>query len=359
LHAEETRRASEDKYRVLVEASPDAVVVCDLEGKITFASRQAVQYHRFADAESMLGLQATDLVIPDDRDSMRANIQRLVQEGHRQDDHYTGLRCDGTTFSAEISASLLRDAQGHPTAMMGVYRDITERKEAQDALRRGQQALYRMLQASDRDRELITYEIHDGVAQRLMGALMQFEAYQNTSKHSSKKAQSIFQAGLAALHAAAAETRSLMNRTRSPVLQNFGVKAAIADFLIQIGERPNSPQFQFQCEANFDRLAPALENSVFRIAQEAITNACRHSQSPTVQVTLTQDSDTVILEVRDQGVGFDVSRDAPGRFGLHGIRERTRLLGKDLHIESKPGQGTLIRAAFPLLLLNEQDGAAS
>ena len=72
-----------------------------------------------------------------------------------------------------------------------------------------------------------------------------------------------------------------------------------------------------------------------------------------VRVTLIQKDEEVILEVQDNGIGFDVAKVADDRFGLDGIRERTRLLGKDLEIESVPGQGTRIRATFPLIYRDE------
>ena len=239
-------------------------------------------------------------------------------------------------------------------ALMAVYRDITERKQAQDALQKEQDALRRMLQASDRERELITYEIHDGVAQQLLGALMQFEAYSQADHEVPEEAKVRFDAGLVALRQASAEARSVMNRTRTPVLEKFGVKAAIADFIDQSSERPNAPEITYRCEAQFERLKPVLENTIFRVAQEAITNACIHSKSEMIRVSLVQQDEDVTVEVQDNGIGFDIANVKEGRFGLDGIRERTRLLGIDLQIESTPGKGTRIRATFPLIHRDEQ-----
>jgi signal transduction histidine kinase len=156
-------------------------------------------------------------------------------------------------------------------------------------------------------------------------------------------------AGLAALRDAAAEALSLMNRTQTPVLAKFGLRTAIADFIDQVEDRPGAPEITYRCEAQFNRLEPVLEKAIFRVAQEAITNACIHSQSETVHVALLREDDQLILDVRDNGVGFDPSVVAKGRFGLDGIRERTRLLGKQLCIDSQPGRGTRIRATFPLI----------
>jgi two-component system sensor histidine kinase DegS len=99
----------------------------------------------------------------------------------------------------------------------------------------------------------------------------------------------------------------------------------------------------------FRRLEPTLENALFRIAQEALTNACRHSQSDRVRIELTQGEIGGVLEVRDWGCGFDQHHVTENRFGLEGIRERARLLGGTCRIQSQPAQGTVVRVEFPVM----------
>jgi PAS domain S-box-containing protein len=298
-----------------------------------------------------------DFIAPDYHQRFQANVRKTLKEGITRDIEYVFVKKDGTHFPGETSAAVIRDAAGEPKALMALVRDITKRKQAQEALEKEQDSLRRMLQASDRERELITYEIHDGVAQRLLGALMQFEAYPKADREVPEEAKARFDAGLAGLRLASDEARSLMNRTRTPVLQKFGLKAAIADFIDQFSDKPNAPEITYRCEAQFKRLEPVLENTLFRVAQEAITNACVHSKSEIIRVALIQDGDDVTVEVEDNGIGFDTASVTEGRFGLDGIRERTRLLGKALEIESTPGQGTRIRATFPLL--DKGDGGGS
>ncbi len=114
----------------------------------------------------------------------------------------------------------------------------------------------------------------------------------------------MFEAGLQGLREAPAEARSLMNRTGTPVLKKSGIQAAIADFIDQLSGRPNAPEIMYRCEVEFRRLAPNIENAIFRVAQEAITNACRHSTSELVRVSLVQDGEEVTLEVEDHGIGL-------------------------------------------------------
>lgn len=132
--AEKSLAQSEAKYRALVESCPDAVAVIDLQGRILFASKRTAQQHGLRGPEELLGTPATDLVAAADRDRFRMNTGRLLVEGIRHNDEYTGLRQDGTTFEADISSAVIRDASGNPEALMGVYRDITERRRAEDKL---------------------------------------------------------------------------------------------------------------------------------------------------------------------------------------------------------------------------------
>jgi PAS domain S-box-containing protein len=353
-HAERALRKSEAQYRALVESCPDPVVMIDLQGKTVFASQRAVEQHRVVDADALIGRSAAEFVAESDRDKYRESIGRLIEDGVHRNVEYTFLRDDGSKFEAEVSSSVIWDAAGRPEAMMAVYRDISDRKRAEEALREEQESLRRLLQASDRERELITYDIHDGVAQQLLGALLHLEAVSKRESDLAEDVKGQFDAGLGALRRASAEARSLMNRMRTPVLQRFGIRPAIADFIDQFTDRPDAPEIIYRCEADFGRLEPVLENTIFRVAQEAITNACVHSNADLVRVSLTQQNEEVTMEVQDDGIGFDVA-EKKNRFGLHGIRERVRLLGKALAIESEPGRGTCIRATFPLIFREEEE----
>ncbi len=386
-NAEKELRASEVKYRRLYQSMRDAFVSVDMSGRIA----------EFNDAYcQMLGYEPDELrtltyvdITPQEWHAFEAEVveKQILQRRYSDTYEKEYRRRDGSIFPVELRTFLVCDDDDHPKFMWAIVRDITERKateaalvrsrdelerrvaertaelveanrllkaeirerqQAEEELRQERNALSRMLQASDRDRELITYEVHDGVAQRLLGALMQFEACERGARFESETVKAMFDAGLQGLREASAEARSLMNRTRTPVLEKFGVKAAIADFIDQLSERPDAPEIMYRCEVHFRRLAPDLENAIFRVAQEAITNACRHSTSEIVRVSLVQDGEEVTLEVEDRGIGFDVAGVAKGRFGVDGIRARARAFGKRFQLDSAPGQGTRIRATFPV-----------
>ena len=144
------------------------------------------------------------------------------------------------------------------------------------------------------------------------------------------------------------ESRRLISEVRPPVIDESGLETAISH-LVHEQRRHGGPKIECHSSVQFGRLPPILENALYRIAQEALTNACKHSKSKKVTVTLTQEGQDVRLEVRDWGIGFDPESVEKGHFGLEGIRQRVRLFGGRLTIQSKPGSGTLVQVVVPIL----------
>jgi PAS domain S-box-containing protein len=133
--AREELRQSRELYRSLIEACPDAVTVVDLQAKITMASRRTAEIHGFSGPEEMVGCPLERLFAPEDVERARADAQRALQTGGFKNAEYTLLRKDGSRFIGELSVSVMRDGQGRPHCYMGVTRDITDRKEAEERLR--------------------------------------------------------------------------------------------------------------------------------------------------------------------------------------------------------------------------------
>ncbi|MHC5040222.1 MAG: PAS domain-containing sensor histidine kinase, partial [Planctomycetota bacterium] len=124
-----------DKYRALVEAFPDSVTVSDLQGQVVEASQRSAEMYGAASVEDMIGLNAFEMIAPEDRERALGNLQRTLKEGRMGPVEYRLLRRDGTTYTAELIAALIRDAQGQPKEFIASIRDITARKQAEEALR--------------------------------------------------------------------------------------------------------------------------------------------------------------------------------------------------------------------------------
>ena len=347
--AQDALRASEEKYRGVVDASPDAVVLADLNGRVLFASRQTWGLLGLADSDEMVGRSVFDCVIESDRERLAQNMSNLVEVGMRRSTEYASLGPDGTTVPVEVSSVMIRGAAGQPKAVMAVIRDITERKRAEEAIHRERRTLEHMLQSSDHERQLIAYEIHDGLAQFLTGAIMQFQTYDHLKDQQPEEAARAFDGGMTMLRQSHSEARRLISGVRPPILDESGVVAAVAHLVYDFKAR-KGPKVEFHSKVSFGRLAAILENAVYRIVQEGLTNAWKHSRSKKVNVGLVQRGDRLRIVIRDRGAGFDPRSVAEGRFGLEGIRERARLLGGGSLIESAPGKGTRIIVDLPVVL---------
>ena len=123
-----------------------------------------------------------------------------------------------------------------------------------------------------------------------------------------------------------AEARRLISGVRRPILDEAGIVTAISH-LIHEQREPNGPQIEYHADVSFDRLVTIQENTIYRIVQEALTNACKYSQTEKIRVQVAQRGEDVWIEVQDWGIGFREDAIGQQSFGLHGIRERTRLLG--------------------------------
>jgi signal transduction histidine kinase len=233
-------------------------------------------------------------------------------------------------------------------AVADVLAGIVKRRRAEEALERERQSLWRMLQASDHERQIISYDIHDGLAQYLAGARMQFQSHDVFRENSPLEAQKAYETGVELVRQAHSETRRLISEVRPPVIDEIGLETAVAH-LVHEQRRHGGPKIEFRSAVQFGRLPSTLENALYRIVQEALTNACKHSASKNVAVALAQEGQEVRLEVRDWGTGFDPEAVGKGHFGVEGIRQRVRLLGGRLTIESTPDSGTRVQVAVPIV----------
>jgi PAS domain S-box-containing protein len=134
--AEAVLRASEAKYRALVDTSPDGITLSDLEGKLVLCNKQTARLHGYENPEAMCGLNIYELIAPEDRQLAVQNAQKTLDEGNITNVEYTMLRKDGSRFPAELSAALIRDSEGAPATFIGITRDITERMRAMEAEKR-------------------------------------------------------------------------------------------------------------------------------------------------------------------------------------------------------------------------------
>jgi two-component system sensor histidine kinase UhpB len=193
------------------------------------------------------------------------------------------------------------------------------------------------LRAQEEERARVARDLHDEVNQSLTGLLLRLEA--------------VREAAPPELEPELAETRTLANQAmrellslarqlRPTALDDLGLAAAIAGQVEQL-ERSGLTA-ELATEGDFSDLDDDVQLVVYRVAQESLTNAARHSEARRIAVTLRRSGDAVELEVADDGRGFAFEQSERG-LGIGGMRERALLIGAELTIESRPGDGTTVR----------------
>ena len=320
-HAEEALRQSYDELQAIYDQVTDGIIVVDAETGHPVRSNSAYCRMLGYDEEEVRSLSPERVHPPDVLPSVSKHLA-IVQQGivaRIQDLLF--LRSDGSILYADVVSSPIR--YNKRPCWISFFHDVTARKRAEESLQREHRTLKHMLQSSDHERQLIAYEIHDGLAQQLAAAIMQFDTFSHLKDKQPKDAARAFEAGVTMLRQGHFEARRLISGVRPPVLDESGVVEAIAH-LVHEESRRKEPQIESHCKVRFDRLVPILENAIYRIVQESLTNACNHSQSKNVRIRLLQHGNHVRIEIRDWGVGFDPQAVPKHRFGLAGIRERAQ-----------------------------------
>jgi len=344
--AEEALRQSHEELQAIYDGMQDGLLVADIETKKFVRCNASMRRMLGYSEEEIRSRSVMDIHPADEVPNVLDRFSAIVEGRQKVVLDIPVLRKDGSVFYADIIHHEITFNGRHYSA--GFFRDITERKQTQDVLERERRSLWHMLQASDHERQIISYEIHDGLAQYLAAAGMQFQAYDYLKENMPVEAQKAYETAVDLVRQAHAESRRLINEVRPPVIDEIGLETAIAH-LVHEQQKRGGPKIECHSDVQFRKLPSILENALYRIVQEALTNACKHSKSRKVLVTLTQEGRDVRLEVRDWGIGFDAEAVTEGHFGLEGIRQRVRLLGGRLTIESKRDSGTLVQVVVPIV----------
>lgn len=202
----------------------------------------------------------------------------------------------------------------------------------------------RLAVAADRNR--IAMDMHDGVQGHLIALSAQLELVGRVALRDPARAAQLAEEGRESARQAADELRFLVQRLRTPAMEE-GFVPALRQYAHNICER-HGLQLEFEVEGKERVLEPEVENALFRIAQESITNVVKHASAKVVEVRITYTLNSAELTVRDDGSGFvnQTAREEQKGVGLLGMRERAEKAGGEAHIESGPEQGTRVTAKF-------------
>jgi signal transduction histidine kinase len=214
-----------------------------------------------------------------------------------------------------------------------------------------------LINAQEEERRTLAYDLHDGLTQLIMATHSHLETFQAAQQEGDKEnANTELEQGLHYLQEAVVESRRLINGLRSLALDDLGLVGALEQLMAEEKVHANWQQANLIQNVGERRFDSTLETTVFRVAQEALTNARKHANTSKIELRLhVKDGDQpttehFTLEVQDWGCGFLPEQKTKdySHIGLEGMRERVHLLGGTYRLESTPGKGTLIRAIIPL-----------
>ncbi len=399
IATEATLRESEDRFRTLAQNVPGVVYMCRNDSRFTmlYLNRAVEELTGYPPADFINNkVSFVELYHPDDKEFIRKEVDGALAE--RQPFHLQyRLKRDEEWRWVEEHGQGVFSEEGRLLYLEGAVFDITDRKVAEQALRSAHQGLERRvderteelrdanelllnevavrrkmeaalhhekqflkktLDQHEADRRLTAYEIHDGLAQYVAGALMHFEAaaraYQEEVEAKAGSGQAPtgeaskeqFELGMQLLRRTIDEARRLISGLRPPILDEQGIVAAV-EYLIN-EHADLAGLVSVEVVQPFGRLSPLLESTLFRIVQEALNNIAQHAgPDARSKITLSRVDDHIHLEIRDWGKGFDSSAVSSKAHGLRGIRERARLMGGSAAIHSKPEMGTLVSVEIP------------
>lgn len=337
----------ESRLASIVRSAENTILSVDTDLNVLTWNAAAAKLFGY-EKEEILGKTAARLATPEQLDKLYELANSVLRGNSISLSKFQVVRKDGSTLFVSFTASPVIDVDGNIVGCSAVIRDITREVEAEAALEHERDTLKKLLEAYDRERKLISYEIHDGLAQYIGGATMQLQALMNLPDQELSAAKQILETCYSLMSRGLKETRGVINGLRPPVLDEFGIVAGIEHMACEEVESDGF-HIEFEHHTSFERLQPLLENGIFRIVQEGISNARKHSQTKSVNVKLYQVDDQIFIEIKDRGVGFDPEVVTAQSFGIRGIKERVRLLGGQMEILSTKGNGTQLKVTLPLL----------
>jgi PAS domain S-box-containing protein len=373
------RQLIDESFRLLVDSVQDyAIFLLSPSGIVMTWNAGAERIKGYKSAE-IIGQhfshfytqEAKESRWPDRELEIAAQQGRLTDEGWR-------IRKDGTMLWASVTITALRGPDGELRGFSKVTRDLTERRALEERTQelnkelrnrmaqlmdsRSQLELRtlelqrlstQLLRTQDEERRRIARELHDDLGQTLAALKLNLDISTQRTK-SAELSQAAELAG-----DAISKIRDLSYLLHPPLLDESGLLPAVHWFIEGFNKRSNLKITLDAKPTSFLRLSKEIETSVFRIVHECISNVYRHSGSPDARIELHQQSERIVIKVRDFGKGIETDQ-RPGTFpltlgvGIGGMRERLKQFGGDLKI-TRAEPGTLVEATIPLFQIERID----
>lgn len=339
--AEQALRRSEEKFRAFVETTREWIWAIDREGRHMYNNPAVAEILGY-EPEELIGTLSTDLMHDEDREK----VLELLPQWVEQRQGWTGLvfrwrRRDGSYRYLESNAVPILDPEGELVGYRGADRDVTERVLAEQER---QQLLSQLVQAQERERQVLAADIHDDPIQKMtavgfrLGVLRREDLEPAQLVALAQAQESVSQA--------IARLRHFVFDLHPRALDSEGLAAALRLHLLEL-ETESGIEFKFE-DGLLDNPGSDVRAIAYRVAKEALTNVRKHSHATTAWVTLAQEGTELRVSIRDDGEGFDDRSELSGHVGFSSMRERVHLAGGRFRVSSQSGSGTLVDFQLPM-----------
>lgn len=358
--AEMTLRDAKEHTQAILDNVVDAVITINARGIMQSFNAAAIQMFGYTASEA-LGHNISLLMPSPHREQHDDYLRHYEQTGQARVMGYKrqleGRRKDLSVFPISLAVSKISVAG--KTTYVGLISDITERTRIEAALRETADELRavsgRVLQAQEAERRRLAIELHDELGQSLTAIKINLQAHARFKDQSPVETNA---ENIRIVDDALQQVRRLALALRPSMLDDLGLAAALQWIAKQTSARSGFG-VKFHAERMELRLAPEIETACYRIVQEALTNVSRYAQAKQVTIDMYQDGECLVLNIKDDGQGFDVTAmreraKAGDSIGVLGMQERAKLVGGHLRIDSQPGQGCKVTLRCPLRTREEQ-----
>jgi PAS domain S-box-containing protein len=338
LELEESR----NRYADLFNFAPVAYLVMEADETVCEANQAAERLFGF-ELPKLLGRRFWRLVHLDSREELRTHLRQVREKGKRLSCEVDFSNMEGRRFTGHVESEAFRLVTDERSRIRSAIVDVTARKEAERTHRQSERAL---VAVSEREKQRFGADLHDGLGQWLtatefLGAALREKLAEQCPDLEPQCAQVC-----ANLREAISQTRA-MARGMAPVrLEQAGLMEALKELVHRV-DGVAGVRSSFDCPVPVNVAQPVTANHLFRIAQEAVSNAIRHGKPRQVRVALRVCDGTLNLHVKDDGRGFDPSRRARSGLGLELMRHRATVLGGELIITAAPRCGVSVECLGP------------
>jgi PAS domain S-box-containing protein len=329
------------RLQAILDNTTAVIYVKDLEGRYLLVNRQfEVLFHLTRD--EIQGRTDHDIFPADFADAFCANDRRVLAAGESTEFEEVVPQDDGVHTYISIKFPL-HDAAGMVEAVCGISTDITERQRAEERLRHLAQ---RLVTVREEERQRLGFDLHDGVCQELIGiAILVDAARARLGPTAAASAPELAQISVYLTHMSE-HLRELARDLRPMLLHDLGLARSLA--ALAAGLSTSGLAITADLPSDLPRLADEIETSLYRIAQEALSNAIRHARARHIELRLAVVDDRIDLIVRDDGCGFEPHAYPVQGLGIASMEQRALALHGELQVSSVFDRGTTVHFTCPL-----------